>query len=213
MQERRAEVYVDVLAWIWTRMPALQRQLRAGTRGLDVENRWPADEPDFPATKKKITFPTPEVTLSRQDTDPETPFFVTLRSRVAAFASHDMARAFDRWVAAYGLTLKATNENCQGHLRRPPGVCPDDCPRCALVALVTDNVSGTRRPTIRKWMTGRPKSTKAGESSANEINADLYRHSITLWVILGREHDNLDGEPGCLTKAVATCASEELRRG
>jgi hypothetical protein len=213
VQERRAEVYVDVLAWIWTRMPALQGQLLARSPGPDAENRWPASTPDFPTTKVKTTLPMPEAILSAQKTDPETPFFVALRSRVAVFASHDMARAFDRWVAAYKLILKAADENCQDHSRKAPEVCPDDCVRCAMLALVTESVSGAPRPIRRKLITPRARSTKTAEDAANKINTDLYKHSIRLWGIPGRQEDNLDGQPGCLTKAVAACASEELRRG
>jgi hypothetical protein len=213
VQERRAEVYVDVLAWIWTRMPVLQGRLLARAPEPVAENSWPASGPDFPATKKRTTLPTPEAILSTENTDPKTPFFVTLRSRVAVFASHDMARAFDRWVAAYKLTLKGTDESCRDHSRKAPEICPDDCVRCALLALVTEGVSGTPRPIMRKWTTSRARPTETTKDSVYKINTDLYRQSITLWAILGRQQDLLDGQPGCLTKAVAGCASEELRRG
>jgi hypothetical protein len=213
VQERRAEVYVDVLAWIWIRMPALQVKLHAGTHrpnGVD----WPTSLSGFPVTTKKITLPSPEA-LSVQNTDPETPFFVALRSRVAVFASHDMARAFDRWVAAYKIALKVDNVDGGGatHSGKSEEICPDDCVRCAVLALATDEVAGTSPPTLWGWITGRVGSAEKRKSSDSGIKTDAYKLRITPWVVVGRERDTLDGTLGCLTKAVAACASAELRKG
>ena len=219
VQDMRAEVYVDVLAWIWTRMPALQEKLGTKIPEASTEDRWPGDKSNFPETKEKITLPTHEAILSKQSTDPEAPFFVVLRSRVAAFASHDMARAFDRWVAAYKIILRATvneneNKNFPKHLVESSGAYSDECVRCALLALVTNDVSGTRKPNTWKWVKAWIKnSEKTVQYSACEIHSSLYRYSFTLRSTIAGGWDKLDGKPGCLTRAVAVCASEELRKG
>lgn len=109
VQSRRAEVYVDALSWIGARVPQLAKQAK--------QEAPPAPLPaarEVVIPQGKITFPDPESTnLDLAATNPETRFYVALRARIVTFGSHDMARAFDRWVTAY-LTATNTTKSCPG---------------------------------------------------------------------------------------------------
>jgi hypothetical protein len=108
VQERRAEVYVDILGWTGTRVQKLARQLTS----LDTGKQRSA----ILSNDKKITFPDPEaVDPNIQNTNPGTLFFTTLRARVVAFGTHDMARAFDRWAHVYEMTLFDLGPECSNH--------------------------------------------------------------------------------------------------
>jgi hypothetical protein len=99
-QRRRAEVYVDVLAWVGART----RQWLDPPPGADA-----AQLPEPPEDRK--TDPHKVATnLMTRETDPGSPFFVALRARLVAFGSHDMTRAFDDWVVAYR-QLSGSDEN------------------------------------------------------------------------------------------------------
>lgn len=45
-------------------------------------------------------------------------YFVTLRARIVAFGSHDMARAFGKWADAYGEFLTAKQSDARESARR-----------------------------------------------------------------------------------------------
>lgn len=108
VQERRAEVYVDILGWTGTRVQKLARQ----STSLDTSKQPSA----ILSNDKKITFPDPKaVDPDIQNTNPGTLFFTTLRARVVAFGTHDMARAFDRWTHVYEMTWCDPGPNCTNH--------------------------------------------------------------------------------------------------
>jgi hypothetical protein len=205
VQERRAELYVDLLAWIGTRMPRLKWELN-GKKGPEPAAGQEFPEPDSAsaqAAKKRILFPDTRAMAKPTCTDPETPYFVSLRARVAVLASHDMARAFDNWVDAYSLTLPdAAVGCCKRHKelsKEPAGRLavdpPADCRTSALRAVVYDRSTGKQvkaTPEVRKRYKKTPR--------------------FWLWTKLGK-HDLHDGLPGYLTRAVELCASQELRKG
>ena len=69
---------------------------------------------------KKITFPDPKaVDPDIQKTNPGTLYFTTLRARVVAFGTHDMARAFDRWTHVYEMTSCDPRPKCTNHPESP----------------------------------------------------------------------------------------------
>jgi len=102
-QKRRAEVYVDMLAWIGARMPDLARkagELKMQARDARAANAVATGVINVPPSKG--TYPDPAAgDPDLNNTAPGSPFFVALRARIVIFASHDTARAFDRWTAAF----------------------------------------------------------------------------------------------------------------
>src|SRR5580700_7004189 len=97
VQRRREMVYVDMLAWVHTRIPMVQAAIAnppesGGTPGPSASSGTP---------DRKSTFPDPAVLDPHVKTDPGQPYFDSLRARVVAFGSHDMARAFDNWTRFY----------------------------------------------------------------------------------------------------------------
>jgi hypothetical protein len=101
-QKRRAEVYVDMLAWIGARMPELARkaELKMQARDARVANAVTTGVINIPPSK--VTYPDPAAgDPDLNNTAPGSPFFVALRARIVVFASHDTTRAFDRWTAAF----------------------------------------------------------------------------------------------------------------
>jgi len=112
VQERRAEVYVDVLGWTGTRVQQLARQSTSQDESKQLSAILSND--------KKITFPDPKaVDPDIQNTNPGTLYFTTLRARVVAFGTHDMARAFDRWTHVYEMTSCDPRPKCTNHPESP----------------------------------------------------------------------------------------------
>jgi len=285
VQQRRAEVYVDLLAWIGARMPYLRSEPHApagangrggeGSDGTQVHSREatrqtaqaPADpamllresarlaaqalaqlvvvaparaEPGegagpaqlarqpsadeavavaqapsaigsaAPAVKKRTTCPDASAMLARVATDPDTEYFISLQARVAVFASHDMARAFDNWVDAYRLVRSQAHPDCEQHpdgwlVSRIADLRPD-CASSALRALVYER--STRRKILYHMPPGDPN---------RKVRRYFIRRriGIAFWfrTTIRRRHDACDGLPGGLTRAVELCAAEELRKG
>ena len=230
-QTRRAEVYVDILAWIGTRMLKLAQDLDPvqpdntdnGDRA-DAQQSGEISDSGAGAmqvsadtrarttleTKARTTFPDPAAMLNAEDTDPGSQFFVALRARVSVFGSHDMARAFDNWTDAYRLTLPSAVP-AYDHYQNLGGAPshPGHCRYCALLALVTEGSTGTEIGIFR-WL--RHKELRVMPPD-KRIPADKYRKQTGIWNMLFKESDAIDGMPGCLTRAVVACASEELRKG
>jgi hypothetical protein len=195
VQKRREKLYADLLTWIGARLPHLEFQLQPNTGDAGT------------------TVPDPAAILRIENTDPDTKFFIALRARVTVFASHDMARAFDNWTEAYRVTLKDPGQRGAAHKGATPGgkECQRDaCQRCSLLALATRESTGhqaTMREKWRKWAKREPITPLEAIQSAQ------YRKTISIRSKLLRQRDRIDGERGCLTRAVALCASAELRRG
>ncbi|HXW46819.1 MAG TPA: hypothetical protein VEL03_18660 [Streptosporangiaceae bacterium] len=203
VQERRAELYVDILAWVGARMPWLvwEQARMSGKNGPEPAEGQKLPEPDAATAqvnKKRTSYPDTRSIAGRTSTDPDTPYFVSLRARVAVFASHDMARAFDNWVDAYGLTLPAAAEECcerhqklgKERIADPPA----DCRSSALRAIAYD------------------RSTGHGVKATPE-DRERYKKTRLFWLRTKFSKERPDGLPGYLTKAVELCASEELRKG
>ena len=154
VQKRRAEVYVDMLAWVGARMPELARigETALGMTAQDAGAKHSPRAGVIKAPDSKVTFPDPGAGgLDLAKTDPGSAFFAALRARIVTFASHDMTRAFDRWTASYqratrgleaterlgalrDLVVPAIGPEAAGkaarftlRFRRDPGV-PDDAP-------------------------------------------------------------------------------------
>jgi hypothetical protein len=104
VQKRRAEVYVDMLAWTGARLPELARKAETltGIPARDARAGIPPPAGVISVPSSKTTFPDPAAgDLDLAKTAPGSAFFAALRARVVTFASHDMTRAFDRWTAQY----------------------------------------------------------------------------------------------------------------
>jgi hypothetical protein len=102
VQKRRAEVYVEMLAWIrWATTPP---RLTA-----DHAHSTNAGDPDV----TKTAFPYAEA-MNAENFGPDSKYHVTLRARLVAYGSHDVTRAFDRWTEAYRMVLAGRgNDLCQ----------------------------------------------------------------------------------------------------
>jgi hypothetical protein len=183
VQKRRVAVYIDMLAWIGTRLPEHVPYSKA----ID--------------TDKNVTVPDPAATdPDTKQTDPDTRFFVTLRARVAAFGSHDMARAFDRWTAAYRMVVQDPEPGCTNH-------------------------SDQGEPKFHNQIRSKPDCKR----SAQRALWSVPTHAVIPWrrralkmlaperigFVLCRKIDSghPDRDQGCLTKAIEFCASKELRKG
>ena len=122
VQKRRELVYVDMLAWVYTRILMVRDKANEAATPSNGKlanlppSATPAASPSAtPAASPSVTpAPSPSATPARKstfpdsmaldphkDTDPGKPYFDTLHARVRAFGSHDMARAFDRWTKFY----------------------------------------------------------------------------------------------------------------
>jgi type II secretory pathway pseudopilin PulG len=221
VQQRRAEVYVDMLTWIGTRMPKpWQVRLEAATSSAKETKSAPdqgamrgrSHSPDiavnFPDTKPRTTFPDPEAVDANNDkTGLCTPFFVTLRARVAAFGSHDMARAFDRWAEAYRIVLAGSGTKCPNH------PTPDfDDPKLHYRKYQKPDCKNSAQQRLN------PISVEKPDRSWHQTLV-YWRTDIRFWhrlcfLLKHRVDSSLpDGKPGCLTDAIEQCASKELRKG
>jgi hypothetical protein len=248
VQQRRAEVYVDVLAWIGARMAWLASQ-QAGLGGPQAtESKSPAglparegngaapvpappvpappvpgppvqepvrlaglaglgqlltqasarlavlDVPPQPAVapapdaKKRTTCPDSRSMLL-EASDPGTEYFISLQARVAVFASHDMARAFDKWVDAYRIV-------------RTEG--PEEPRAAALSGLVHHGSAGRKL----KDLPSRDHRDRVRLIKRVSVRVSGWVRTKAL-----RQRDFSDGLSGCLTRVVEFCASEELRKG
>jgi len=250
VQQRRAEVYVDMLAWIGKRMPWLtSEQAKLGQQDRANDGQPPAagnraaqasDAPllenppvppgggakleqivtpalaqltavdgqpqtngaDAPDLKKRTTYPDARSLQVKEDTDPETEYFFSLRARVAVFASHDMARAFDNWVDSYRVVLSHA-----GPTADPVADPAADSLRVALEALIYERAAPQK---LTDLIPGR-----AGFFNRIGVFFKRLRIAVPFWfkTKIRRQRDVSDGRPGCLTRVVEFCASEELRKG
>lgn len=221
VQQRRAEVYVDMLTWIGTRMPKpWQVGLEVDTSSINETKSAPDQSAmrghshrpgiavNFPDTKPRTTFPDPEaVDANDNKTGLGAPFFVTLRARVAAFASHDMARAFDRWAEAYRIVLADQGTECPNH----PTPNFDDPklhyrkykkPDCKNAAHQSLNPRSVEKPD-RSWR----------QALIYGLTDMRFWHKIIFLLKHRIDSSQPDGKPGCLTDAIEQCASKELRKG
>jgi len=191
VQERRAEVYVDMLAWIGARMPRLalmQELLNRGATSGDSRSKDSAPDIEITFPDSKSTFPdVAAVDPHTHNTDPGSPFFMTLRARVVAFASHDMARAFDHWTEAYRETLSDSN-------------CIES--KAALSDLVLPSTYGRN-------------SREVSGMKHSEIERLAWARKISpvSWIKRRIDPGVPDDNPGTLTRAIENCASSELRKG
>lgn len=192
VQKRRADAYVETLAWIrWGASNISLGKIPAGNPGAAVGqadnatsgssarsgNPAPAatgaGQDTSTITHEKLPYAPP----AEEDAGPDSKYHATLRGRIVAFGSHDMTRAFDRWTEAYRMILAG-----KGDLRCH--VDPENSEAYKRVisltykeAIVPDN----------KW---------PGTSNPQH-----------------RDPGFPDGRPGCLTRAIEVCASHELRKG
>jgi hypothetical protein len=218
-QRRRAQVYVDVLAWI-------------GARTQRWTDPHAAPLPKAPESRK--TDPHEAASnATTDDTDPGSPFFVALRARLVAFGSHDMTRAFDHWVDAYRCL-----DDDQRNLTGSEALTPVDPRTALLVAGGVDlrpllaaragqadetpvgAVIGVRKHAQIAWLdeAGIRTLGDVGTLSASTVPR---RRSFIVRVVAHpvesgrswRDPGRSDGGRGCLTRAIEQCASKELRKG
>jgi hypothetical protein len=108
VQKRRADTYMEMLAWVRWRTtmlappPATSGPPAAGVDDPGTELGGSTTKPQDPSTKGAFAYT--DATNS-DGTGPDSRYFVTLRAHIIAFGSHDMARAFDRWTEAYRMVL------------------------------------------------------------------------------------------------------------
>lgn len=177
-QKRRALAYAEAITW-------MKLVMTAHLAHLAVAGGQPVSTDKFISPVTNATFPFP-VPAAGTEIGLGSNYFAVLRAQVVTFGTHDMARAFDRWVHAYCevlrdggasvcLRLDAKNKTASGETRAAlagmtcfDAIFPDsrDEPR-----------PGTTNP-VRRW-----------------------------------HRDVPDGVNGCLTRAVENCASWELRHG
>lgn len=132
VQQRRAEVYVDMMAWIGARMPGLARKAtELGIQGRDTRAANALATGVIIVPPSRATYPDPAAgDPDLNNTDPGSSFFVALRARVVIFASHDTTRAFDAWTASFkNVTDDLTAETTVSALRNL--VVPADDPEPA----------------------------------------------------------------------------------
>ena len=221
VQKRRELVYVDVLAWVYTRMPTV-RSAKARTATTPPNGKLAnpppsaaapdsppsAAAPDSPpsaaapdslpsaaAPDRKSTFPDSMALDPYEDADPGTPYFVTLHARVMAFGSHDMARAFDTWTKLYKKILDdSSSANAswfRGITNADAIISPDPPP-------YEENPHHAfarfmKRQTVRRQA---KREFKALNGRSRRWDAGLP-----------------DPVKGGLTMAIEHCASKELRKG
>jgi hypothetical protein len=193
VQKRRADAYVEMLAWIrWGasnislgKVPAgnpgaAVRQCDAAVSETTANNGDPAPaaigaagQDTSTITREKLPYAPP----AEEDTGPDSKYHATLRGRIVAFGSHDMTRAFDRWTEAYRMILAG-----KGSL--PCHVDPEG-------SEAYERVIGL---TYKKAIV--PDNKRPGTSNPQH-----------------RDPGFPDGRPGCLTRAIEVCASRELRKG
>jgi hypothetical protein len=143
-----------------------------------------------------VTFPDLRAVQYHGETDPPgTQYFVTLRARIVAFGSHDMARVFDKWTAVY---LKVLN----GEANRK--WCNDISYAAAINAAAilpapTDAPETHRRESRREFR------------ELNKLKG--LQRRLPIWVVKRLDPGMVEAEPGGLTKAIERCASKELRKG
>jgi hypothetical protein len=171
VQDRRALVYVDMLAWVGRRVPLSPEQERsaraenaAHRAGLHADAQATGADGDTGGSGSdgRATFPDPAATdPDTKATDPDTDFFVTLRSRIVAFGSHDMTRAFDRWTKEYRVVVdKNAYANAKAAALR--ALMPD--PAC-------DKKAGLWHELKKRWDSGTPDRNPGNLTRAIEYCA------------------------------------------
>jgi hypothetical protein len=181
-QKRRARAYVEAIAW----MELLMASYRAHEAGVPVAPAQPAG----PASTGKASSPVTGATFPLAvpvdaDVGLDSHYFLTLRAQVVTFGTHDMARAFDRWVNAFK-EVQANGGNA---------------------ALKLD-------PQLEKEPKKTREALKKMTCHAAIFPGDQDKiHPGTTNPKRRRDPGRPDTDPGCLTRAVECCASWELRRG
>jgi hypothetical protein len=177
-QKRRALAYAEALTWMKLVMTAHLAYL-ADAGGLPVST----DKFISPVTNATFPFPVPaagtEIGLGSN-------YFAVLRAQVITFGTHDMARAFDRWVNAYSEVLHSGGDS----------LC-------------------LRLDAKHKKASEKTRAALAGMTCFDAIFSDPSdeprpgtTNPVRRW-----HRDVPDGVNGCLTRAVENCASWELRHG
>lgn len=207
VQKRRELVYIDMLAWVYTRIPAV-RSAKATTATTPSNGKLAnpsapaaAPGPSAPAAApdRKSTFPDLMALDPRADADPGTPYFVTLYARVVAFGSHDMARAFDTWAKLYKVILddsSSANAFWFKKITNADAIIPPDPPPDE------ENAQATPPNAFARFMKRRTDRRQA----KREFKALNHRSR-------GWDSGLPDPVKGGLTIAIERCASKELRKG
>jgi hypothetical protein len=197
VQRRRESVYIDMLTWIHARTVVVQAKAASNGNGAgsgrELADTDAGSDPGGDdlvaspsAAEPKVSFPDSHATEPHAKTDPGTQYFVTLRARIIAFGSHDMARAFDRWTVAYlKVTKGPANGLWSGNIKNADAI------------LVPDPPSPAEAPAI---------SRRAGRKQFSKFNGKRK------WRLLLDPGLPIP-EAGGLTKAIERCASKELRKG
>jgi hypothetical protein len=177
-QKRRALAYAEAITWMKLVMTAyLAHQAEAGWK--------PASTEKFVSPVTSATFPF-AVPAADAEIALGSNYFAALRAQVVTFGTHDMARAFDRWVNAYSEVLRDGKDSACLRLDAKHEKASENT-RTALAGMtcynaIFPNPGGDPRPgttnPVRRW-----------------------------------HRDVPDELPGCLTRAVENCASWELRHG
>jgi len=179
--KNRGIAYAEAITWMRLSMTAY----RTG------QASWPPASPTAggpgrfvsPLTSAKFPFSVP---AADADIGLGSQYFAVLRAQVITFATHDMARAFDRWVDAFAEVLQHGQE----------------C-RCLILDDKLDGVSERTRQALAGMTCYDAIFPRAGDPPRPGTTDPVH------W----RHTDLPDGYPGCLTRAVEYCASWELRKG
>jgi hypothetical protein len=99
-QKRRALAYAEAIAWMRLVMTAYLDHKAAGQPATST------DKLVSPVTGATFPFPVP---TANEQIGLGSTYFTALRAQVITFGTHDMARAFDRWVDAF---KGVDNGNC-----------------------------------------------------------------------------------------------------
>lgn len=192
-QKRRARAYVEAIAWIKLAMMDY----------LDYKASVPGPGPGGTTDRKPATVAANPVATAEKYVSPVTGtkfwfsvpageevglgsnYFAAVRAQVVTFGSHDMARAFDRWVNAFSEVLQ--NGGHDSHLKLDPKL--ESAPEETRTAL--------------KAMTCYTAIFPSNDSPLPGTTDPENEHDPGL----------PDTAPGCLTRAVECCASWELRLG
>jgi hypothetical protein len=112
VQKRRADAYVEMLAWIrWGASNISLGRLITDDSGQAPAAIAATGQDTSAITHEKLPYEPP----AEEETGPDSKYHATLRGRIVAFGSHDMTRAFDRWTEAYRMIL-AGNGNLPCHV-------------------------------------------------------------------------------------------------
>jgi hypothetical protein len=102
VQKRRADAYVEMLAWVrWGASNISLGKLITDDGGQAPAASGATGQDTSTITHEKLPYEPP----AEEDTGPDSKYHATLRGRIVAFGSHDMTRAFDRWTEAYRMIL------------------------------------------------------------------------------------------------------------